>query len=117
MRHHFSLFFISLLVRTFFLAAPLAAEDVLSQSKELSIKLIDKNFFTDRIATALIQHAQPLTLHSDAPFTDSQLKLINVSSHETKQKILCSIKLDYVFYHKRLAVCNFQRSVGKLPLV
>lgn len=86
MRHHFSLFFISLLVRTFFLAAPLAAEDVLSQSKELSIKLIDKNFFTDRIATALIQHAQPLTLHSDAPFTDSQLKLINVSSHETKQK-------------------------------
>ena len=86
MRHHFSLFFISVLVRTFFLAAPLAADDVVSQSEELPIELIDKNFFTDRIATVLIQHAQPLTLHSEAPFTDSQLKLINVSSHETKQK-------------------------------
>jgi len=86
MRLACKLCFLSILVSTFMLIAPLFAAEVAKEVTELQIEFVDKTFFTDRIATVQIQHAAPLTLVNEDSFTGSGIKLINVRSQKSPQK-------------------------------
>ena len=86
MRGLISIFCVSVLMSPLSTCILRATTAPVSNAKELYITLIDKSFFTDRVATAQIQHSHPLILRNEAPFTDSSLKLLSVDSRETQQK-------------------------------
>lgn len=86
MRNHFIRLLILLLLSTYIPCLALSTANIAGKTEALQIELLDKSFFTDRIATAQILHTQPLTLDSEAPFTDSMLKLLSVSSQARQGK-------------------------------